>query len=204
MAQRGIEHMIAPASVDLQITLRHTLILEPRAFQHPARGRVLGQARRFDPAQVQRGEGMVHQRPDRLAHVALPGKGRADPVAQRSRLCRAATDVVQRDRAQQHLILVPDDERRDRVALRHRATGPANPCGEGAPRQVILGPGRLPRGQEIGAFGAQRAPGAEIRMLREAQIKPVGLDPQHTPESQHQAASRRLSANRSGAAPTGP
>jgi hypothetical protein len=60
---------------------------------------------------------MVHDGQDRLAHVALPGEGRADPVAQRARLRRPAADVVQRDRAQKRAV-------RTRISI----SGSAVPC----------------------------------------------------------------------------
>ena len=49
MAQVGIQHVIAPSAVDLQIALRHALIFEATFFQHPARCGVFRQAGRFDP-----------------------------------------------------------------------------------------------------------------------------------------------------------
>jgi len=44
------------------------------------------------------------------SHVALPRKGKPDPVAQRSRLRHAAPHVGQGERAHQHLAFIVEDE----------------------------------------------------------------------------------------------
>jgi hypothetical protein len=63
-------------------------------------------------------EGMVDERGDRLAHVSLPGEGLGRSSSRRSRLRRAAADVVERDRAhQERLVLAPDEEERHRPPL---------------------------------------------------------------------------------------
>ena len=90
--------MIAPTPVDLQIALRNAFVFEAAFFQHPARGCVFRQAGGLDPAKVKMREGVMRQRLNRLAHEALTGKGRADPIAKGARLCRPAPDIVQRDR----------------------------------------------------------------------------------------------------------
>ena len=48
-AQAGIEHMSAPAAVDLQIALRDAFILETAPFQQIAGGGVFWQASGLDP-----------------------------------------------------------------------------------------------------------------------------------------------------------
>ena len=83
--------MCAPATVDLQIGLRHALILEAAFFQHPARGGVFRQARGFDPAEPHVMKGMMDHGGNRFAHVSLPGMGTANPVAQGTSLRRTAT-----------------------------------------------------------------------------------------------------------------
>ena len=48
--------------------------------------------------------------PDRLAHIALAGIWRANPISQCARLRRAAPDIVQRDRADKLRIFAPQYE----------------------------------------------------------------------------------------------
>ena len=80
-------------------------------FQHAPRCGILGQAGGLDPAQIQRGEGVMHQRPDRLAHIAMSGMLLPDPISDGARLRGAAADVVQRDRAQQRAVAMDQEQR---------------------------------------------------------------------------------------------
>ena len=71
-------------------------------------------------AEVQLVEGVGDDGAHRLAHVALPREGLADPVAECARLRRPAPDVVERDRAEQRVV---------RLA-RIRNSGTAVPAGD--------------------------------------------------------------------------
>ena len=64
-AQIGIQYMVSPPAIDLQIALRDAFILEASPFKNPARGGVFRQACSFDTGQVKRAEGMVDQSPYR-------------------------------------------------------------------------------------------------------------------------------------------
>ena len=196
--------MVPPSSVDLEIALRHALVLEAGGFQHPARSGVLGQAGGLDPAQIHHREGVVDHGTDRLAHVALPGIAFAYPVAQRAGLRRAAADVVQGDRPQQHVGRAFEQEQRQRGAVVDAAPRPADPVDESAPGQVVRRPGRLPRLQELGAFLAQPHPGFEIRVRRRAEAHPLGSDLHLSPLQSDHAARRDLRSSRAGAPETGP
>jgi hypothetical protein len=195
--------MVAPAAVDLEIALRDALVLEAAFLEHPARGGVLGQAGGLDP-EMSIGEGVVDERRDRLAHVALAREGFADPVAERARLRRAAADVVERDRPQKRLVRAPDEEHRHRGALRDRPLRPVDAVREGLAREVVGGPGRLPRDEEARARLAQGGPGAVVAMGRRAQGHPFGLDRDRPAAEKHQAASLAFSASAEGAFDTGP
>ena len=45
----GVEHVVAPAPIDLEVALRHALVFEPGLFEHPARGDVFPAGRRPRP-----------------------------------------------------------------------------------------------------------------------------------------------------------
>jgi hypothetical protein len=197
--------MIAPAPVDLQIGLRDAFIFEPCPFQKRARGDVFGQGRGLDPGQIHADEGMLDHSLHRLAHVALAGMGRPDPVAQRRGAGRAAAHIVERGRAQQRTIGPPDQEQRQRLALALRPHRPEHPRGKGRAGQMIFRPAWLPALQEGRAVAAQRHPGGIIGMARQTQRQPLGLKAgRPRPAQPHQAARRADSAARSGAPATGP
>ena len=189
MTQIGVKHVIAPAAVDLQITLRHAFVFVTAFFQHRPRGGIFRQAGAFDAAEVQRAKGEMHRRQHRLAHVPLLDMGRAKPVAQRPCLRRAAPDIVQRHRPKQHLVRPPDQQQRQRRALSLGPPGPVNPVGKGAARQVVMRPDRLPRRQMRRRGHPQFGPGPPIGMVGQTQGQPLGFDrgalfdPKHQPRS---------------------
>src|SRR6056297_1583700 len=104
--------MRPPATINLKIALRDALIFETAFLQKPPLGGVLRQTGRLDPAKVKPVIRVMHHGIDRLAHIALPRMALPDPVSQRSRLRRAAPDIVQRDRPKKGLVFTPDKEKR--------------------------------------------------------------------------------------------
>ena len=178
-----------PAAIDLQIALRDALVFEARLFEQAAGGLVFRQAGGLDARQVEAGEGLMHRRFDRLAHVALAGKGFARPIAQGAGLGRPAADVVEGDRTDEVLIAAPDQKERHGVARGDRALRPVDTVCKSLAGQVILGPCRLPRAQVVVAGAAQGRPGAEIGVDRRAQGQPFRFNPQFA-SPQHQAARR--------------
>ena len=96
--------MGAPASCDLQITLRHPFIFKTAALKQTARGVVFRQAGRFNAAQIKFAKSMGHQPGDRLAHIALTGEALSGPIPQSACLSRASADIVQCDGPHQRLI----------------------------------------------------------------------------------------------------
>ena len=193
-----------PAPVDLQIALRDAFVFETGLFQQPARGDVLGQASGLDAADVQTGEGVVHRRLYRFAHIAAAGELFAGPIPQGARLCRAAADIIQRDRPDQHVILAADQEQRQRRPRRDRPVGPVDPIGKRFARQVVRCPGRLPRGEVGDAVRPQGGPGAEVSMHRWPQRQPFGFNGKLSFQQLHQAARRSCSSSNVGAPSTGP
>lgn len=106
----GVQHMIAPATVDLKVALRDAFIFESGLFKDPARGIVFGQACGLDPAEVEGAKRVMHDRFDGFTHISLPRMGFADPIAQGPGLCRPTPDIVERDGAQQGLAFAKVDE----------------------------------------------------------------------------------------------
>ena len=128
---------------------------------------------------------MMHQCSYCLAHVALPNIGLTCPVPRGPRLRRAATDVVERDRPQQHVVFTADQKEWDRITLRNGPLRPIDPVGEAFAAKVVDRPCRLPRAEEIFAVAAQAGPGAEITMLWRPERHPLGFQPDLPPCPQH-------------------
>ena len=83
-AKIGIEHVIAPTTVDLQVALRHALVLEAGTFQHAARRGVFRQAGAFDAAEVERREGVMHDRLQAPRACSPGGRGGRRSSSRRS------------------------------------------------------------------------------------------------------------------------
>ena len=174
------------------------------AFEQAARGRVFGQTARFDPAQVQFDKGVMHQRINRFAHVAVARIALADPIACGASLGRAATDIVERDRPEERLILTANEEQRNGSAISERPLGPIHTVGKGLAAQVVLGPFRFPRGQELTTLLPKVRPLAPVAMIWQPQCHAVCFQPDLATPPQHYATSLDFRVSRSGAFWPGP
>ena len=133
----------------------------------------MGQARRFQPMQVQRRESKADHGAHGARHIALPGMGRAHPIAQSGGLRDTATDMAQRDAAKQHRIGIAKYQERESLVIVDFQRMPPHPPPERAAGQVLGGPDRLPGSQMGAAALAQTRPGLEIAHVGGAQHNAV-------------------------------
>ncbi len=203
-AEGGVEDVGPPAAIDLQIALRNAFVFETAFLQKGAGCLVFRQAGGLDPAQIETLERMMHDAFDRFLHIALPRIRLADPVAQRARLRGATADIVERDRAQQVLILPPDQKERHRRTVADGSLRPVDPVGESLARQMIRRPDRLPRDQEIRRLPPKAAPRAKVAQDRLPQCHAFSLDLELPAWQEHQAARLSCNASNVGAPSTGP
>ena len=116
------------------------------------------------------------QHPHGVAHMALAGEARSDPVAQGAALRHAAPDIGQGAAAHQGIVALAEHEK-DIGGVEPRFLLIAlDAAAEGAAREFILGPDGFPFGEEFAAFAAQRRPGGIIGDARIAQIDILALD----------------------------
>src|SRR5579872_7167802 len=105
--------------------------------------------------------------------MALPRVRRADPITERRRLSDATPDAADGDAPEQRVGAFFEYQKRIRFITRDFVSlAPQAPTESGA-RQIIGGPGRLPRREKFAAPLAQRRPSQKVRTLRRPQINAV-------------------------------
>ena len=160
--------MVLPKAGDLEIAARQSFPFEAAAGEQRDRRRVVGQAGRLDPMQLQMLEGKAHGEADGRCHQAAPRIGGADPVAQRCRLGDAAAHIREGEGAQQlPLARGKDEEWVGRIVL-DLAPVALDAAAEGGPGQVVGRPDGLPRRQEFAAAQAEIGPGLIVGGLGRA------------------------------------
>src|SRR5262252_1031814 len=126
--------------------------------------------------QLQGREGERNQRVHSSRHVASPDIWLPQPIAEASRLSDAAPDIRQCQPSNKHIVVLTKNKKRIGLigTLVLRITLEATT--EGAAREIVRGPCRLPRNQKSPALFAQRRPLAVIGHLRWAEQHTVALD----------------------------
>ena len=136
----------------------------------------MGQAGGLEPVQPQGGEGKARGGAHGAGHVAPPGMGLSHPVTEGGGLGDAAPYLAERQSAEQRMVALPEDEEWISLVpvdlLRVTPEAPA----EGAARQIVGRPGRLPRGQEVAAEFAQPAPLLIVAHFARTEVDPLATD----------------------------
>src|SRR5712692_1942397 len=147
--------MVLPDPVDAKILPGKALALETSFLQQPDRRDVGWDAGGFDPMQLQRPECKGNDGVDRGRHVTLARIGCSHPVAEAARLRATAANISERQSAQEHIVVPAENEKRigEIAALVFRITLDAT--AKGRAREVVGGPRRLPRREEVAACFAQ-------------------------------------------------
>ena len=165
------QDMIAPFAVDQQISFRQPLLAEARLGQKTARrlhfraGRPL-RCGAAPACRTRKGSSALTA----SGHVALAREGRADPITQRAALRDPAPHIGKRAAAHQRVVALAEDEKHiSRIQPRLLLIA-LDAAAEGAAGQFIVGPDRLPFGEEFAALAAQPGPVGVIADARIAQI----------------------------------
>src|SRR5471030_3201419 len=129
--------------------------------------------------QAQRPEAARDQGTHRGGHIAFAGIWCADPVADGACLRHAAADIGERQAADQRIVVVAKDQKRISKITALVVGITLEAAAEGAARQIVGRPGRLP-GREKGAAGfAQGRPFGVVSVLRHAQADARAGDRRH-------------------------
>ena len=156
--EQRVKQMILPQAIDPQIATRQSFALEARSLEQPDRRRVVREARRLQPVQLQRIEYKRNNRADRRGHVSAIGVFRPDPIAERARLGHAAAHVAEREPTDQSAGRDRKDKERIADILAKVAQIVTNASAKGGALQFVRRPERLPGRQEFPALGPELGP----------------------------------------------
>src|SRR5262245_57255239 len=174
--EQRVKQMILPNAVDSQIATREPFALETGLFQQSDRGRVARDAGRLEPVQFERVEHEGHNGANGCGHITLIGVFGPDPIAERAGLGHPAAHVAEREPADEHAGGDCEDEQRVAYVLAKIAQIMANAPAKRGARELVGGPQRLPRGQELPAPSPELRPFGIVRHLRRPQRDFIGLD----------------------------
>jgi len=171
--------MVLPHAIDAKILAGKAFAPEPGFLQEPDRRDIGGDACRLDPMQLQRRECEWNDGVDRSRHMTLARIGRAHPVAEAARLGTTPTNVGQRQTAHENIVVLAENEESVSQIAALVFGIALDAAAKGRSRQVVGGPGRLPRREEVATRLAQRRPFGTIGHLRGTQNDAVARDRGH-------------------------
>ena len=166
--QPPVQQVVLPDAVDAKIVARIALTHKAGIFQEPDRRGVGGDAGRFQTMQPQRRECEGNNRLYRRGHVAVAYVGQAHPIAEAAGLRYAASDIGERQSANQRVVGVAADQEGVALVGPQILGIPPDPPAEGGPAEIVSRPSRLPGGEKVAALLAQRRPFAVVGHLRRA------------------------------------
>src|SRR5262245_31188453 len=175
----SVEQVVLPHAIDAKILAGKAFALEPGLLQEPDRRDIGRDACRLDPMQLQRRECEWNDGVDRSRHVTLARIRRAHPVAEAARLGTTATNVGQRQAAYENIVVLAENEERISQVAALVLGIALDAATKGGSGQVVSGPSRLPRREEVATSLAQRGPFGTIGHLRGTQNDAVARDRGH-------------------------
>jgi hypothetical protein len=129
--------------------------------------------------QLQRRECEWNDGVDRSRHVTLARVGRAHPVAKAARLGTTATNVGQGQAAYENIVVLAENEERVSQIAALVLGIALDATAKRRSGQVVGGPSRLPRREEVATRLAQRRPFGTIGHLWGTQNDAVARDRGH-------------------------